>query len=280
MGIRTDLITERQELHTGRTTQAETRERHIGSVKIKTVVIDNEEAARELEKPQGKYITVEYRNISDAASDSSLKQALISSLAELMPTRTGVLVVGLGNRDITPDAIGPLTVDRLLATRHIGKALRESLGLEGLNSISALIPGVLGKTGIEAVEIIRGTAARISPAAIIVIDALAARHTERLCRTVQLSNTGISPGSGVENARKEISEKVLGIPVIAIGIPTVVDIRTLIYDLTESSKPIDAMMVTPTDIDLQIRRSAELLAQSLNLFLQPALDEATLQSLV
>lgn len=280
MGIRTDLITERQELHTGRATQAETRERHIGSVKIKTVVIDNEEAARELEKPQGKYITVEYRDISDAASDSSLKQALISSLAELMPTRTGVLVVGLGNRDITPDAIGPLTVDRLLATRHIGKALRESLGLEGLNSISALIPGVLGKTGIEAVEIIRGTAARISPAAIIVIDALAARHTERLCRTVQLSNTGISPGSGVENARKEISEKVLGIPVIAIGIPTVVDIRTLIYDLTESSKPIDAMMVTPTDIDLQIRRSAELLAQSLNLFLQPALDEATLQSLV
>lgn len=281
MGIRTDLITEQQELHTETVSGAVTSERSIGAVKLKTVVIKDTDAAEQLGKPPGTYITAEYGNIISSGSEVSLKQAVISALSQLIPTRSNILVVGLGNRDITPDAIGPLAVDRMFATRHIGRTLREQLGLEGLNSVSALIPGVLGKTGIEAVEIIRGTVQRTSPDAVIVIDALAARHTERLCRTVQLCNTGISPGSGVENSRSEISEAVLGVPVTAIGIPTVVDIRTLIYDLTESAAPINTpMMVTPTDIDLQIRRLADLLAQSLNMFLQPSLDEATLQSLV
>lgn len=245
------------------------------------MMIEDERAARELGKPQGTYITAEFDDITAACDGQALQQAIISALAELLPIRSNILVVGLGNRDITPDAIGPLTVDRLLATRHISRRLIEGLGLDSLNSISALVPGVLGKTGIEAVEIIRGTVARTAPDAVIVIDALAARHTERLCKTVQFSNTGISPGSGVENARKEISAAVLGVPVIAVGIPTVVDIRTLIYDLTDSARPVPApMMVTPTDIDLQVRRSAEVLSQALNLFLQPGLDEKILQSLV
>lgn len=280
MGIRTDLITEQQELRSTEVSGARAREYDMGCVHIKEVKIETEAAARELGKPQGKYITVEYNDIMAAAAEGVLQQAIIRALAELVPERKNILVVGLGNRDITPDAIGPLTVDRLLATRHIGKALQRELGFGELNSVSALIPGVLGKTGIEAVEIINGAVERIAPNAVIAIDALAARHTERLCRTVQLSDTGICPGSGVENSRKEISGAVLGIPVIAIGIPTVVDIRTLIYDLTEASGSAEKMMVTPTDIDLQLRRASELLAQSLNLFLQPELDEKILQALV
>ncbi|MBE6728477.1 MAG: GPR endopeptidase [Ruminococcaceae bacterium] len=268
-------------MHTEKTAGATTKEQTIGEVKIKTVIISDENAAKTLGKPQGKYITIEFNDFSESTRRSHLQQAIICALSELMKKRNNILLVGLGNRDITPDAIGPLTIDRMLATRHISKQLFKQLGFECLNSISALIPGVLGKTGIEAVEIIKGTVQRIKPDAVIVIDALAARHTERLCKTVQFCNTGISPGSGVENSRKEISQSILGVPVIAIGIPTVVDIRTLIYDLTENkSHNTASMMVTPTDIDYQVRRSAEILSLALNLFLQPELDEKLLQSLV
>lgn len=268
-------------MHTEVTPGAETKERNIGEVTVKTVIIRDDTAAETLGKPKGKYITVEYKDFSESVHRSDLQQAIICALSELIEKRNNILVIGLGNRDITPDAIGPLTVDRMLATRHISRQLLRQLGFENLNSISALSPGVLGKTGIEAVEIIKGAVERIKPNTVIVIDALAARHTERLCRTVQFCDTGISPGSGVENSRKEISRNVLGVPVIAVGIPTVVDIRTLLYDLTDNIPPRTApMMVTPTDIDYQVRRSAEILSLSINMFLQPELDEKTLQSLV
>lgn len=281
MGIRTDLVSERQKLHTAAVEGAVTSECKIKNVKIKTVCIETVEAAEKLEKPCGKYITIEYSDIISPSSEVAIRQAIIRSLYELMPKISRILVVGLGNRDITPDAIGPLTADHLFVTRHIGSELREQLCLKNINSISALVPGVLGKTGIEAIEIIKGAVMRTTPEAIIVIDALAACSTERLCRTIQLSDTGICPGSGVENARKEISEAVLGIPVIAVGIPTVVDIRNLINDAADKiCSNGKMMMVTPTDIDIQVRRSSEVLARSLNLFLHPSLDEEQLKSFV
>lgn len=283
MQIRTDLVTEQREMHTEEIKGAVNHKKIIGDAILEKVKITNQHAADALQKPIGTYITVTFGDLSLISDFSDIRSAIIRALDELLPAhRKSVLVVGLGNSDITPDAIGPMTANKMFATRHIGRELAENLGFSDLKSISALIPGVLGKTGIEALEIIRGTVERTCPDAVIVIDALAARRTERLCRTVQLCNTGISPGSGVHNSRMEISEKVLGIPVIAIGIPTVVDVSSLINDLTghEPPKKSYGMMVTPKDIDLLIRKASELLSDALNLFLQPELDEKTLRALV
>lgn len=283
MQVRTDLVSEQREMHAEQIKGAVSSYEAIGEVTLERVKITDSQAAEILSKPIGTYITVKFGDLTILPDLSDIRNAVITALNELLPEkRDNVLVVGLGNSDITPDAIGPMTADRMLATRHIGRELAENLGLDGLKSVSALIPGVLGKTGIEALEIIKGTISRTKPSAVIVIDALAARRTERLCKTVQLCNTGISPGSGVNNSRMEISQKVLGIPVIAIGIPTVVDVASLIGDFTGQKTPekLRGMMVTPKDIDLLIRRSAELLSESLNLFLQPQIDEKTLRALV
>ena len=281
--IRTDLVSEQREMHTRNISGAISSRETIGDVTLEKVQITNISASKELSKPIGTYITIQFGNLAILSDLTEIKNAIIKALSELLPKkRESVLIVGLGNDDITPDAIGPLTADLILATRHIGSQLANDLGLGGLKSVSAIIPGVLGKTGIEALEIIKGTVERTKPSAVIVVDALAARRTERLCRTVQLCDSGISPGSGVQNARKEISEKVLGVPVLAVGIPTVVDVASLIVDFTGQNTPqtMESMMVTPKDIDLLVRRSAELLSDSLNLFLQPSLDEKTLHTLV
>lgn len=283
MQIRTDLVSEQREMHTEQIKGAHSSRESVGEVVLERVRITDKNAAEVLSKPIGTYITVKFGDLAVLPDLTDIRTAVIRALGELLPNnRESVLVVGLGNSDITPDAIGPMTADRLLATRHIGRELAENLGLEGLKSVSALIPGVLGKTGIEALEIIKGTIERTRPSAVIVVDALAARRTERLCRTVQLCNTGISPGSGVHNSRMEISQKVLGVPVIAVGIPTVVDVASLIGDLTGHAAPqkLRGMMVTPKDIDLLIRRASELLSEAINLFLQPEIDEKTLRALV
>ncbi len=281
MGIRTDLVTESCEMHTEQLKGAKTFEQNLGEIKIRTVIIENDKASRILKREKGTYITVEFEKSDVSANENDLKKAVVTALDTLIKKRDNILVVGLGNRDITPDAIGPLTADRILATRHIGGNLRKILNLEKLGNVSALCPGVLGKTGIEAVEIIKGTVERTKPSSVIVIDALAARNTERLCKTVQFCDTGINPGSGVENSRKEISERILGVPVVAVGIPTVVDIRTLIYDLlSENSYVTKPMMVTPTDIDFEVRRSADILSGAINSFLHPDVEPAFLQSLV
>lgn len=199
---------------------------------------------------------------------------LAEQIASLLPKQEGcVLVVGLGNREITPDALGPSTVLRVIATRHISQELAEQINLNGLNPVAAIAPSVLGKTGIEAAEIIASVSKKIKPKAVIVIDALCAANIERLGTTVQLSTAGITPGSGVKNSRREISHNTLQIPVISIGVPTVIDAATRF-------KCSEQMVVTPKDIDLLIDRFSTLLGNALNICLQPKIDTEILRALV
>ena len=229
----------------------------------------------------GKYITVQFPDLLKIADFEPLKNALRESLSCLLSERDNILVVGLGNREITADAIGPVTVSKLLATRHIAGEFAKNIGLSGLKSVSVISPDVLGKTGIETYEIVESVVKKIKPSAIIALDALAAGSVERLFCTVQLCNTGISPGSGVKNSRKELSEDTLGIPVIGIGIPTVVDAGNLAFELTEKEprKGID-MIVTPKDCDILCHKISEVLGQVLNEFLQPEIEREILYSLV
>lgn len=201
------------------------------------------------------------------------ERLIAKSISELLPEkRNYILVVGLGNTDITPDALGPLTTKRVLATRHIGKELARQLSLESLKSVAVLSPGVLGQTGIEAAELIFSVCKKTSPDAVIVIDALCAGSTERLGCTVQLTNAGIAPGSGVKNTRAKIDKDYLGVPVIALGIPTVIDIG--------KQKTETEFLVTPKDIDLLIDRAATLLGNAINFSLQPDIEPDFLISLV
>lgn len=282
MIARTDLIAEEQERHAEAVDGAAVHKAQYGDVFCERVKITTQGAAAVLKRPIGTYYTIQFPT-EILPSGKEPTEAIVRALTELMPESfKNVLIVGLGNRSITPDAVGPLVADRILATRHIDAVFIKKLYPMKLRSVAVLTPGVLGKTGIEAVETVRGTVARIRPDAVIVIDALAARHPERLCRTIQLCDTGICPGSGVQNARKEFSRSTLGVPVVAIGVPTVVDVATLVSDLTENPVPetVRNMMITPQNIDAAVLRSAEIIARALNLFLQPDLDEKTLLQLV
>ncbi len=283
MQTRTDLIFEEYAVHPEGVSGTVAEKTRYGNVLSQRVKVCNEAAAAMLGRPPGTYFTVQFDPLTLPNDTQNVIRAVIGALSELFPqNRETVLVVGLGNRDITPDAIGPMTADRVLATRHIGPALAKELAPLHFRPVAVLTPGVLGQTGMEAAEIVRGTVTRIRPDLIVVIDALAARDPERLCSTVQLCDTGIHPGSGVQNARREFSQTVLGVPVIAIGVPTVVDVGTLIAGHCDSEIPESArnMMVTPKEIDFAVRRSAEILSRALNLFLQPDLDEKTLAQLV
>lgn len=228
------------------------------------------------------YITLEVEAISDHLdSENALLKLTAQELTALLPEKGEVLVAGLGNRAITPDALGPLTAEKLLATRHIKGELARVTGLDKLRPVAVVSPGVLGCTGIEAFELIDALAKETHPAAVIVVDALAARSTARLGCTIQLSTGGISPGAGVGNARPRIDRSNLGVPVISMGIPTVVDAATLAADLLdgkienvrEKIEPRGAsMMVTPREIDLIIARGSRLLGMGINLALNPSLS--------
>ncbi len=281
MNFRTDLALETAE-RTKNTEGIEKYEKVSGDIKTTHIKVIDKSAAERIKKPIGSYITVEFPFIGGSADDDQTEKAITDALDELLPeSRDTVLVVGLGNREITPDAVGPDTASKILATRHIAKEFAEEIGLKGLKSVAALAPNVLGKTGIEAAEIIKGTVDRIKPSAVIAVDALASGSIGRLFSTVQLCDSGISPGSGVKNARKEISEKTLGVPVIAVGVPTVVDAGTLAGELTgESVKIKSDMIVTPKDIDLLCGRMSALLARAINVFLQPDLEKEVILSLI
>lgn len=254
----------------------------IEEIKTTKIKITLKEGAKRIGKPIGTYITVEFPEIYKINDYDNLKEAIIKALGTLLPQRgKKLLVAGLGNTDITPDAVGPFTAKKILATRHISGQFAENIGLKGLKSVSVIAPGVLGQTGIEVSELIKSAVETVKPDAVIVIDALASKSTDRLFKTVQFSDTGISPGSGVKNSRQEISEKTVGVPVIAVGVPTVVDAETLAFELTnkEPEKNSD-MFVTPKEVDLLCDRISEILSLALNVFLQPEIDEDIILGLV
>ena len=243
---------------------------------ITEIIIDDDSCLDAIGKGRGRYITLEGSSLSRFSDDYQLMaQELSQELAALLPEGE-VLVVGLGNNDITPDDIGPQTAAKVLATRHLRGELDsgEEHFLTSLRPVSAFAGGVMGQTGIETAEIVRAISAELRPAAIIAIDALACTDISRLGTTIQLTDTGISPGSGVSNRRQELSEKLFHIPVIAVGVPTVVDMQTIVRSLTGKSinGELPNMMVTPRDIDRLTERASQLLAFGINLALQPTLS--------
>lgn len=291
MNFRTDLAIERREYREkeeldGVLSHSET----VDGIRITTIEIINDKGEKLIGKPKGRYITIETERLTKSSEVfSSVCDALCREVRKLIPQRGTVLVAGLGNEDITPDALGPKTLDLLLATRHISDDLTESLGLGSLRSVAGIVPGVLGKTGIETVEIISGVVEKISPSCVIVIDALAARSTARLGTTVQLADTGVSPGSGVGNRRKAINSVTLGVPVIAIGVPTVVDALTMAADVFEKAGiPLPEedfsehrqMMVTPKEIDSLTDKAAHLIAMGINLALQTGLSAEDITEII
>ena len=291
MNFRTDLAIERQEYHEKKTLDGVlSKEETLDGVKITTIEIVNEEGERLIGKPKGRYITLETdRLYNSSEAFSAVSDVLCRKLRSLLPKEGTVLVAGLGNEDITSDALGPKCLGLLLATRHIGSELAETLGLGSLRAVAGIVPGVLGKTGIETVEIIGGVVKKITPSCVIAVDALASRSTARLGTTVQLCDTGVSPGSGVGNRRKGINAETLGVPVIAIGVPTVVDALTMASDILEktgaSLNEADfpehrQMMVTPKEIDSLIDKAARLVAMGINLALQEGLTAEDIAEIV
>lgn len=278
-------------------------------IKITTVRIETENGAKAMGKPVGTYLTLEAPNM--AAADEGYHREISETLAgflekymkdteENQEIGYSVLVVGLGNREVTPDALGPYVVDQLNVTRHIVQEYgRYAVGKGGSRIVSAIVPGVMAQTGMESAEIIRGIVNETTPDLIMVIDALAARSTKRLNRTIQISDAGIYPGAGVGNHRSEITKDTMGIPVIAIGVPTVVDAATIVNDTMENfitaletsetlkgvgvvlqgynsaekyelvkeliAPHLNGMFVTPKDIDDTVRRISYTISEAMNM---------------
>lgn len=197
-------------------------------IKETKIVIENEQGAKSMGKPIGSYVTIESEELrrSDDSFHEPMSRALHRNLVRLMGNSKKILVVGLGNREVTPDALGPLVVENLAITRHL---IREGL-MDANIEISAISPGVMAQTGMETQEILKGVVERLKPNLVIAIDALAARESGRLNKTIQISDTGITPGSGVGNHRMAINEETIGVKVIAIGVPTVISVPTIVND--------------------------------------------------
>ncbi len=278
MALRTDLAIDINVKEKGFLKQ----EKKVDNVTVSTVEINDSKTAQKIGKKEGKYITVEFPDLNNITDSKTIEEEIINALKTLIPEKfSNILVIALGNDEITSDNIGPKTSKRLLATRHISGNFAEQIGLKGLKSIAVITPSVLGKTGIETSEFCESIVKKICPEKVIVIDACVSSSTERIYRTVQLSNTGISPGWGVKNKRKELSKETLGVPVIAIGVPTVVDALSLAFELTKTEPVINSdLIVTPKDCDLYSHKISEILSKSLNLFLQPDIDEEILFALV
>lgn len=281
---RTDLAMEERELWHREAGQAaripgvEAEETVRRGIRTTAVRIRSEEGSRELHKPQGSYITLELDDLRRMEEHAfrRVSRTLAGELAALMrlPEKASVLVVGLGNEDVTPDALGPLVLRRLFVTRHLTEALAP---LASLRPVSALQPGVLGTTGMESFEVVQSVLERTKPDALIAVDALAARSVGRLCATVQLSDAGITPGSGVGNSRLALTREKLGLPVFAIGAPTVVDAGALLPDGAENGAD---MIVTPRSIDAQVRALAGLIGTALNLSLHNQLTQEQIEQFV
>lgn len=304
--IRTDLAIEMHEMLmeaaseiSGVTVKQEEKDNiHISRIAINTL-----KAQMQMGKPIGHYITIEFQdlNIAEGEEYEALCHVVAQELGALLSLKekSNILVVGLGNRDITPDALGPQVVSKLMVTRHLLEYIPEQID-EGIRPVCAISPGVLGTTGMETGEIVRGVTDKIKPEAVVVIDALAARSMDRISTTIQICDTGISPGAGVGNKRKALDKSTLGVPVIAVGVPTVIDAATITADTlklaadTEKAKSdsklyealseldsdeqyamlkdalpetLSGFMVTPKEVDLLIERVSKVVANGINLAL-------------
>ena len=278
------------------------KEREIRITKVK---IETEKGARAMGKPVGTYITMEAPNMAvpDEEYHREISEELAKYIKELIKIEKEdyvVLVAGLGNRQVTPDALGPHVVDNLAITRHTVKEYgKYAMGEDAVHMTSAIVPGVMAQTGMETLEIIKGIVKETKPDLVIAVDALAARNSKRLNRTIQIADTGINPGSGVGNHRNGITEGTIGVPVIAIGVPTVVDAATIVNDTMENliaaletsetlkgvgvvlqgynatekyelikeliSPHLNGMFVTPKDIDETIKRIGYTISEGLNI---------------
>ena len=278
-------------------------------IRVTTVRIETENGAKTMGKPVGTYLTIEAPNLSSPDEgihrevSEELAKYLIEVMKKIIPEREHdkeVLVIGLGNRQATPDALGPYVADNLNVTRHIVKEYGKYAALEEMNCVvSAIVPGVMAQTGMETAEIIKGVVRETKPDLLIVIDALAARNSRRLNRTIQIADTGINPGSGVGNYRNAITKETIGVPVIAIGVPTVVDAVTIVSDTMENllsaletseslkgvglvlggyseaekyelikeliAPNLNSMFMTPKDIDETVKRLSYTISEGLNL---------------
>ncbi|MGI6201402.1 MAG: GPR endopeptidase [Christensenellales bacterium] len=293
-----DLALERRELY------REGSGREVAGVKVDVqsgqgaeitrVEILDAQGARAMGKPVGTYITLEAPDLALRDNDirTQVGELVAQQLTSLLPRQgCSALVVGLGNRQATPDALGPMTLDKVLVTRHLFELMPHLT--DQLCSVAALTPGVMGLTGIESVDMVRAVARKIKPEVVILIDALVSRRANRISTTIQLSDTGLHPGAGVGNQRKRLDQKTLGCPVIAVGIPTVVYAATITWDairgwpeyagqdeeqlhqhlqrvVTEALGP---LVVTPKEIDQVVSDSAQLLAHGINRALQPHLSQ-------
>ena len=287
MAFRTDLAVEAIENHKTAAALPHVRQsdRTLEGFAVHEVRILSEDAAREIGKPQGRYLTLELDALIRREEDAFPRacKALSTLLRELLPHPNDgpVLIAGLGNRMITPDAIGPQTADHVIATRHL--VAQSPAIFADWRPVSALAPGVLGQTGVETGEVICGVLDRVRPTAVIAVDALAAGRLSRLLRTVQLADTGITPGAGVGNARAALNEETLGVPVIAVGVPTVVDGATLAHEISSQlgqpacealddlSQPV---MITTRDIDREVADISRMIGYAVNMALHPHLSVA------
>ncbi len=306
LNFRTDLASERRDIYQkannleGIDGIESTKEEINENIKVECVKITNQNGERAIGKPMGNYITIDVKKLKLASPDDIQKASEVVSnelrnlIDKHIKKQDEILVVGLGNVYVTPDSLGPKVINEIDVTRHLINYLPQYVE-EGTRPVCAVAPGVLGTTGIETMEILKGIVDNTKPKLIIVIDALASRSIDRISSTIQISDTGIVPGAGVGNTRKEISEATLGIPVIALGIPTVVDLATIVSEgidifigkLQEEAKSNDKlnelreednyenvkealnvgeynMIVTPKEIDDLIENMKDIVARGIN----------------
>jgi spore protease len=291
---RTDLALEARELwqegakEADRLAGVEAREGRREDLPVTTVQVLDAEGARALGKPVGRYVTLTLEGVARREADifGRAVRAIAAELAVLLedvPRERTVLVAGLGNRSITPDALGPKVHEHILVTRHLVAQMPEVFG--DLRPVASLAAEVLGNTGIESGEVVRSVCQTLRPACVIAVDALASRSLRRLCRTVQLADTGITPGSGVGNHRVALDRETLGVPVLALGVPTVVEGATMAADLLGTDAPpagIEGgeLLVTPKDIDSQVADLAKIIGYGIDLALQPGLTLEELELLL
>ena len=317
INVRTDLVLEAREIYKenhkdeGDIDGIEVIEETEKNIKVTTVKVKNEDGAKKIGKPKGNYITIDIPDFTayDGETMDRVSQVVSEVLGRLIKndTEKTALIVGLGNWQVTTDALGPKVTEKIMVTRHLQTVMPEAID-DSVRPVCSIVPGVLGVTGIETVEIIKGVVEKIKPDLVICIDALAARRVQRVNTTIQIGDTGISPGAGVGNNRKQINEENLGVKVIAIGVPTVVDAITIANDTIDlvvdslisnsssgndfykmlksldknekenlikevmSSKTNTDMIVTPKDIDLVINSLSKIIANGINMAVQPNMD--------